>query len=202
MSGSADQAQPSDPPAPHVAGGRIDVLAIAIIVVTAAAVVMIDQIVKHAITGSMTVGEVTPLLGSVLQLHYVENSGAAFSLGENFTWVLSLVAIGVVVFIVWYSRRIRSRRWGLVFGLLLGGAIGNLADRMFRGSRLGEGRVVDFVQLWGFPAIFNIADTAIVLAMAMFILLTLLGVRLDGRRVHRHHDDGDQSAPPAPAGPA
>lgn len=190
MNEPGEPAQQSEPSVPRSAGGRFGVLALIIIALAAVAVLLLDQLVKHLVTGSMALGEVRPLLGAVLELHYVENSGAAFSLGENFTWVLSLVAVGVVVFIIWYARRIRSLWWGLVFGLLLGGALGNLGDRLFRGTQLGNGRVVDFLQLWGFPAIFNIADSAIVVAMAVFILLTLRGIRLDGARVHRHRDDG------------
>ncbi len=110
------------------------------------------------------------------------NSGAAFSLVSGFTWILSIVAVGVVVFIVIFAPRIRSLGWATMFGLVLGGALGNLTDRLFREPSFGQGHVVDFLQVWGFPAIFNVADIAVVSSMGLFILLSLRGVGLDGTR--------------------
>ena len=134
------------------------------------------------------------MLGEVLQLHYVTNSGAAFSLATGFTWILSVVAVGVVVVIVWFARRIRSFGWATVFGLVLGGAVGNLTDRLFREPGFGTGHVVDFIQVCGFPAIFNIADSGIVAAMGLFIILSLRGVGLDGSRARLR---ARASAPPS-----
>ncbi len=110
------------------------------------------------------------------------NSGAAFSLASGFTWILSIVAVGVVAFIVWFARRIRSFGWAVIFGLVLGGAAGNLTDRLFREPGFGTGHVVDFIQVWGFPAIFNVADIAITGSVALLVLLTLFGLGLDGTR--------------------
>lgn len=156
----------------------------------------LDQFAKHQVVTSMHEGELIPVLGQVLQLHYVTNSGAAFSLAAGFTWILSIVAIAVVVFIVWFARRIRSFGWACVFGLVLGGAAGNLTDRLFREPGFGTGHVVDFIQVWGFPAIFNIADSGIVAAMGLFIILSLRGIGLDGRKAvyvrrQRSADDPD-----------
>lgn len=137
----------------------------------------------------MELGETIPLLGEVLQLHYVLNPGAAFSLATGFTWILSAVTVGVVAVIVWFSRRIRSRAWGLMFGLVLGGALGNLTDRLVRPPGFGEGHVVDYIQVIYFPAIFNIADIAIVVSMGLFVLLTVRGVRLDGSRIPSAKDE-------------
>ena len=155
-----------------------------------------DQLAKYLIVTNLREGELVPVLGQVLQLHYVTNSGAAFSLATGFTWILSIVAVGVVVFIVWFARRIRSIGWACVFGLVLGGAAGNLTDRLFRQPGFGTGHVVDFVQVWGFPAIFNVADSAIVVAMGLFIILSLRGIGLDGRKAiyvrrKRSADDAD-----------
>lgn len=122
------------------------------------------------------------MLGEVLQFVFVKNSGAAFSLAAGWTWIFSIVASGVAIFIFWYAPRIRSAVWMLVFGMLLGGTLGNLADRLFREPSFGLGHVVDFIQVWGFPAIFNVADIFIVSSMGLFILLTLMGVNLDGTR--------------------
>jgi signal peptidase II len=130
----------------------------------------------------------------VLQLRYVTNSGAAFSLAEGFTWVLSIIAVGVVVLIVWFAPRIRSLGWATMFGLVLGGAIGNLTDRLFRPPGFGVGHVIDFIQVIYFPAIFNLADVAVVSAMGLFILLSLRNVGLDGRR---HSDKATAADEPA-----
>jgi signal peptidase II len=155
-----------------------------------------DQGVKHLIVTNLRPGDQVDILGPVLQLHYVTNSGAAFSLATGFTWILSIVAVGVVAFIVWFARRIRSLGWACVFGLVLGGAAGNLTDRLFREPGFGTGHVVDFIQVWGFPAIFNIADSGIVAAMGLFIILSLRGIGLDGRKAvyarrKRSADDPD-----------
>ncbi|MFT4124233.1 MAG: signal peptidase II [Microbacteriaceae bacterium] len=157
----------------------------------------LDQLTKLLVVARLREGEQLPLIGTLLQLHLVKNSGAAFSLGSGSTWVFALVAAAVAVFIVLFARRIRSLGWATLFGLLLGGTLGNLTDRLLREPGFGTGHVVDFVQLWGFPAIFNIADTAIVTSMALFVLLTLRGIRLDGSRPQRE----PQSGPEAPAPP-
>ena len=138
---------------------------------------------KYLIVKNLVEGQQVNVLGDILQFHFVKNSGAAFSLGTGMTWLFSIVAAAVAVFIVVYARRIRSFAWSILFGLLLGGTLGNLSDRLLRPPHFGEGHVVDFIQVIGFPAIFNIADSAIVVSMGLFILLTIIGVRLDGQRV-------------------
>lgn len=142
-----------------------------------------DQISKALIVGSMTEGQTARVLGDVLQLHFIRNPGAAFSFATGLTWVFSLIAAGVVVFVVWFARRIRSRLWAIVFGLLLGGVLGNLTDRLFREPSFGLGHVVDFIYTpWMMPAIYNVADSCIVVSMVLFMFLTLRGIGLDGRR--------------------
>jgi len=176
--------------------GRVSVRALLLLGAVALALYAADQVAKHLIVTQLRPGDLVPVLGQVLQLHYVTNSGAAFSLATGFTWILSIVAVGVVVVIVWFARRIRSLGWACVFGLVLGGAAGNLTDRLFREPGFGVGHVVDFIQVWGFPAIFNIADSGIVVAMGLFLILSIRGVGLDGRtavyvRRARSADDAD-----------
>jgi signal peptidase II len=161
---------------------RVSARALLLLALIAAAVYGADQGAKFLITQNLEIGDTVPVLGEFLQLHYVANSGAAFSLASGFTWILSIVAAGVVVFIVIFAPRIRSLAWATMFGLVLGGAIGNLTDRLFRPPGFGVGHVVDFVQVWGFPAIFNVADSAIVVSMGVFLLLSVRGVGLDGTR--------------------
>ena len=120
----------------------------------------------------------------MLQLHFVRNPGAAFSLASGSTWIFSIIAAAVVVFIVWFARRIYALAWGLVFGLLLGGVLGNLTDRLLREPGFGLGHVIDFISTpWMLPAIYNVADIAIVSSMAIFMILTIRGIGLDGNRV-------------------
>nr|WP_221234002.1 signal peptidase II [Terrimesophilobacter mesophilus] len=164
---------------------RTSVRSIATLVLVALTVYGVDQLTKFLIVANLREGEQVPVLGPVLQFHFVKNSGAAFSLASGSTWIFSIVAAGVTVFIVWYARRIRSVSWAILFGMLLGGTTGNLTDRLFREPSFGLGHVVDFVQVWGFPAIFNIADSFIVASMGLFIILSLRGTRLDGRRAVR-----------------
>lgn len=145
----------------------------------------LDRVSKYLVVENLTLGEPVEVLGQLLQFRYVENPGAAFSLGSGTTWIFAIIATAVAIFIVIFARRIRSVAWAVLFGLLLGGNLGNLTDRLTREPGFGRGYVVDFIQVWGFPAIFNIADIAIVSSMGLFIILTLRGIGLDGQRVGR-----------------
>lgn len=156
-----------------------------VLALVALGVYALDQTAKYLIVRNLTEGQQVNVLGEILQFHFVKNSGAAFSLGTGMTWLFSLVAAAVAVFIIVYARRIRSFAWSILFGLLLGGTLGNLSDRLLRPPHFGEGHVVDFIQVIGFPAIFNIADSAIVVSMGLFIVLTILGLRLDGHRASK-----------------
>jgi signal peptidase II len=162
--------------------GRVSVRALLLLAAVAVAVYGVDQGAKYLVTENIELGHSVKVLGDLFQLHYVTNSGAAFSLASGFTWILSVVAAGVIVFIGIFAPRIRSLGWATMFGLVLGGALGNLTDRLFRDPGFGTGHVVDFLQIYGFPAIFNGADVAIVSSMGLFILLSLRGVGLDGTR--------------------
>lgn len=157
--------------------------ALAVVFFVAVVVFLLDQSSKLYITQNLAEGERVSVLGELLHFVFVKNSGAAFSLAAGWTWIFSIVASAVAVFIFWFAPRIRSTVWMLVFGMLLGGTVGNLADRLFREPSFGLGHVVDFIHVWGFPAIFNVADIFIVSSMGLFILLTLLGINLDGTRV-------------------
>lgn len=147
----------------------------------------LDQGTKYLVVTGLTLGEDVDVLGPWLRLHFVKNPGAAFSLATGSTWIFSIAAAAVVVAIVVFARRIHSFRWALMLGMLLGGTLGNLTDRLFREPGFGVGHVVDFLYLPRFlPAIFNVADTFIVSSMGLLLLLTLLGVGLDGRRASKH----------------
>ena len=157
--------------------------ALAILAVVAVFVYGIDQLSKFLIVSNLTVGEIVPVLGEIFQLHFVKNPGAAFSLGSGTTWIFAIIAATVVVVIILFARRIRSLGWAVLLGLLLGGNLGNLTDRLTREPGFGVGHVIDFLQIYAFPAIFNVADVAIVFSMVVFVILTIRGTRLNGTRV-------------------
>ena len=145
----------------------------------------LDQGAKYLIIQNLDENQLVPVIGELLQFHFVKNPGAAFSLLSGSTWIFAIAASVVAVVIILFARRIRSFGWAAVFGLLLGGTTGNLYDRLFREPGFGVGHVIDFIQVQYFPAIFNVADIAITSAMGVFIILTLRGVGFDGSRTPR-----------------
>lgn len=150
----------------------------------------LDQWTKNLVVANMTEGQTIPVIGEILQLHFVRNPGAAFSLATGSTWIFSILAAVVTVVIIVLARRITSLPWGIVFGLLLGGVAGNLTDRLVREPSFGLGHVVDFISTpWLVPAYYNIADSCIVVAMIVFVLLTLFGVNLDGTRTRKRGEE-------------
>ena len=151
-----------------------------------------DQLTKAWATANLVSGEPRELVGSVLQLNLTRNSGAAFSIATGATWALTIIASAVVLFILFTARRLGSRGWALALGLLLGGALGNLTDRVFRAPGPGRGHVVDFLQLPNFP-VFNIGDSAIVTAAALIGLLAFRGINVDGTRAVDHHPKHEPS---------
>ncbi|MDN4477105.1 signal peptidase II [Demequina lignilytica] len=138
----------------------------------AGSVVAIDQATKQWVLETLEPGEKHEVLGDLLSIQLVFNSGAAFSLGNAFTWILTLVAVAVSVGIVVYARRAQSTLAVWIFGAALGGALGNLIDRLFRDPAFGEGHVVDFIN-YGDLFVGNVADIAIVGAAIVLILASL-----------------------------
>ena len=152
-----------------------------VLVVVAGGVYAADQVTKALAVQHLSSGRTVPLLGELLQLRLIRNPGAAFSFATGMTWVLTLVALAVVVVVVRSSRRIGSLPWALALGLLLGGALGNLTDRLVREPGFGRGHVVDFIAYWHL-FIGNVADVAIVAAAALVLVLGVRGTALDGGR--------------------
>ena len=160
---------------------RVGTTALLILVGVAITVYGVDQLSKYFVVTTLAEGEVVPVLGSVLQWQFVRNPGAAFSIASGMTWVFTILAAGVITFIVWFARRIRSIAWALVFGLLLGGVLGNLTDRLFRAPGFLRGHVIDFFQLPNWP-VFNIADICINVAAGVIILQAVRGISHTGHR--------------------
>nr|WP_312874085.1 signal peptidase II [Amycolatopsis jiangsuensis] len=162
--------------------------------VFAVAVVLwvIDLVSKNLVTANIEGKEPVRVLGGLIYLQVIRNSGAAFSMATGMTWLLALVATAVVVAIIWLSRRLRSVGWAIGLGLVLAGALGNLTDRIFRAPGPLRGHVVDFISAFapngeGF-AIFNIADSAICVGGALIVLLSLLGKDYDGTSTRTKKD--------------
>ncbi|MEQ7007368.1 signal peptidase II [Actinopolymorpha sp. B17G11] len=145
----------------------------------ASVVLVADVLTKIAATAYLSDRDPVSLWGGLLTLRLVRNPGAAFGLAEGYTVVLSLVALGVAAVVIRLSRTLASTAWAVAFGLLLGGALGNLSDRVFREPGFLRGHVVDFLALPHWP-VFNLADSSICAAAALIILMALRGRRWDG----------------------
>jgi signal peptidase II len=153
---------------------------IGVLLAVAVLVLAIDIVSKTLVVAHLANRQIH-LLGGFLTLRESRNPGAAFSLGTSLTLMYSAIALAVIVVILRTSRRIRSLPWAITLGLLLGGATGNLMDRIFRSPGLFRGWVVDWIQVPHWP-VFNLADSAIVCGGILAVLLSARGVRLDGRR--------------------
>jgi lipoprotein signal peptidase len=152
----------------------------------------LDQLTKWWVVATMTEGQVIPVLPPLLNWRFIRNPGAAFSIGTDYTWVFTIIMVVVAVGIVLQVRKVRSWGWAVALGLVLGGALGNLTDRLLREPSFGQGHVVDFIALPNF-AIFNIADSAVVSGVVLVCILTLRGIGMDGRRA----TDGQADAAPS-----
>nr|WP_210767886.1 signal peptidase II [Cellulomonas humilata] len=157
------------------------------------AVLVLDQLSKAWALASLVEGERRELVGNLLGLQLVFNSGAALSIATGMTWVLTIVATVVVVIVVRASRRIGSRAWAVALGLLLGGALGNLVDRLVRDPGFAQGEVVDFIAYADW-FVGNVADIAIVVAAVLVVILAALGIHIDGTRDSRETLDADADA--------
>lgn len=142
---------------------------------------VVDQTTKQWATHHLTVGVPRPVLGSWLTLDLTHNAGAAFSFGTGYTIALTLVALAVIIGCLRAACRLASTGWAVALGLLLSGAAGNVTDRLLRPPGPLRGHVVDFLHVPHWP-VFNVADSAICVAVALFIVLNLRGVRFDGSR--------------------
>lgn len=149
----------------------------------AAVVWVLDIVTKILAVRLLTPGQPVSIIGDTVTWTLVRNSGAAFSMATGYTWVLTLVATGVVIGIIWMGRRLVSPWWALGLGMILGGALGNLVDRFFRSPGPLRGHVVDFLSIGWWP-VFNVADPAVVGGAILLVALSLFGYDFDaeGRR--------------------
>ena len=154
---------------------------LALLLAVAAAVLLADVLSKALVVRELSDREPVDLLGGLLTLRLVRNAGAAFGVAQGLTIAFTVVAAAVVVVILRLSRRLRSLPWAVALGLVLGGAVGNLVDRVFRAPGPGRGHVVDFLELPHWP-VFNLADSAIVCAGVLMVVLSVRGTTYDGSR--------------------
>jgi signal peptidase II len=160
-----------------------------VLVLAAAVALGLDAFTKQLAVSQLADREPVRLFGGLFYLLLTRNSGAAFSLGTRLTVVFPVITLLVVGWIVWMARRLRSVPWALALGLVLGGALGNLGDRIFRAPGPFVGHVVDFISFLdpagqGFP-VFNLADSALTVGVILAVALELTGFRRDGVRVRR-----------------
>lgn len=141
----------------------------------AAGIIVIDQATKFWAEATLELGVGVPVIGEAIQWRLVYNPGAAFGIGGDSTWILTLIAAFAVVGIAVFVARISSVRWALAAGALLGGAISHLGDRLFREPGFAHGEIVDFIDYFG-VFVGNVADIALVGGAIAIVLLSLLGV--------------------------
>lgn len=147
----------------------------------AIAAVGLDQTSKVWALGTLSEGERTPVLGDLLGVSLIRNPGAALGIATGMTWIFTVAAVTVTIVVLRVANRLGSRGWAVALGLLLGGAVGNLIDRLIREPGVGRGHVVDFIA-YGDWFVGNVADIAIVSSACLMVLLGIVGIGLDGRR--------------------
>jgi signal peptidase II len=154
---------------------------VAILAAVAAVAYVLDLVSKIIVVAHLEYEPPIDLIGDWLQFRATRNPGAAFGMGEALTIVFTAIATAVIVVIVRLARKLYSLPWAVALGLLLGGALGNLTDRVFRSPGVFRGHVVDFIAPRHF-AVFNLADSAIVVGGCLIVLLSFLGLHPDGTR--------------------
>lgn len=143
--------------------------------------VVVDQLTKRWAIKSLSDNEDVEVIGSFLRFTLHFNPGAAFGTGAGYTVLLSLVAIGVSIALIFLAKQLHDRVWTIGLALFLGGAVGNLIDRIFREPGFLKGHVVDFINYNGW-FVGNVADIALTLAAIIVVVRSWQGIRLDGTR--------------------
>ncbi|WP_018545613.1 signal peptidase II [Streptomyces sp. LaPpAH-108] len=156
---------------------------IAVLFAVAVFAYALDLVSKLLVVAKLEHHAPIQLIGDLLELHAIRNPGAAFGFGAAFTIIFTVIAAVVIAVIIRLARKLYSTPWAIALGLLLGGALGNLTDRIFRAPGIFEGEVVDFIAPKGF-AVFNLADSAIVCGGILIVLLSFRGLDPDGT-VHK-----------------
>ncbi|MGR6321102.1 signal peptidase II [Micromonospora soli] len=178
--------------------------AVGVLLTVALVALAADLVTKQLALSSLTGRGPVSLLGGSVYLTLTRNSGAAWSIGAEHTWVFPLITIGVITWIGWMALRLRSLPWAVSLGLVLGGALGNLSDRIFRAPGHFVGHVVDMVSLFDpygqvWP-VFNLADSSLVCGVLLAVLLELTGRQRDGSRAGAERDRAGEPTGASPDG--
>ena len=145
------------------------------------AVAAVDQVVKAIMLSWLEPGVPVPVIGDWFRFFLLFNPGAAFSMGENSTWLFTTIQLTFVVVIAILAPKIRDRWQAVGLAMIAGGALGNLIDRLFRDPGFWFGHVVDYISVGGF-AVFNIADASITCGVVVFVIAILTEERREKDR--------------------
>lgn len=147
----------------------------ALLLVVALPIIVLDRMTKIWAEANLQVGFPKDVIGSIVQFNLVYNPGAAFSILTDATWVFTVFAFGFSIAILLFATRIRTLPWKIAAGMGLGGALGNLIDRIVNEPGIGQGHVIDFIMVPYWP-IFNVADSSMSLAVVTILIASLRGV--------------------------
>ncbi|MEV8322613.1 signal peptidase II [Kitasatospora sp. NPDC056731] len=175
----AEPAEPAEATVPAEAEAPKGRRRIGVLMVVALLAFLIDFGSKLLVVARLENHAAIKVIGDVVTFQVIRNSGAAFGMGQALTVVFTMIASAVIVVIWRIARRLYSLPWAIALGLLLGGALGNLTDRLFRSPGVFRGHVVDFISVQHF-AVFNLADSAIVCGGILVVLLSFRGSNPDG----------------------
>ncbi|MFJ5223970.1 signal peptidase II [Streptomyces sp. NPDC088400] len=156
---------------------------LAVLFAVALVAYLLDLGSKMLVVAKLEGHDAIEVIGGLLQFRAIRNPGAAFGMGEAYTVVFTVIASTVVLVIARLARKLYSLPWAFALGLLLGGALGNLTDRIFRSPGVFRGAVVDFIAPAHF-AVFNLADSAVVCGGILIVVLSFRGLDPDGT-VHK-----------------
>lgn len=173
-----ETAESAEAPVTEPAQARPVARRLRLLLMVAALVLGLDVLTKVLAVKLLVPGQPVEIIGDTITWTLVRNSGAAFSMATGYTWVLTLIATGVVLGIIWMGRRLVSLWWALGLGMILGGAVGNLMDRFFRSPGPLRGHVVDFLSVGWWP-VFNVADSAVVCGAVLLVGLSMFGIDFD-----------------------
>lgn len=169
-----------------------------VVAIVALVALGLDLLTKTWALGSLTEGERQPFIGNFITLQLIFNPGAAFSLGEGATWIFTVLTVLVLGGLIWYATRVNSLFPAVVVGLLIGGAAGNLWDRLTQPPGFGHGHVVDFINYNGW-FVGNVADIWIVVAAIALVFWALVRSEPDATKEAPTGDVGGRATAGATA---
>jgi signal peptidase II len=152
------------------------------VAVIALALVLVDQFTKWLALENLEPGRIVPVLGDVLAWRLTFNDSAGFSLGFGVTWFFTLLSTAAFSILILRAHKVHNRLWLVLAGVLGGGILGNLIDRLVREPGFANGHVVDFIQIpFNFP-IFNFADICISVGMTIVAFRIIAGDKIGGAK--------------------